>query len=479
MDYEYPGPGLGIVLNPSQLELTGTPRSSDMTDINSCVSICGTSAKSLPPTPAQDDSILEIVDAGTQPNSSIDGGDYQIHHEERNLDDWSTWTGLNITTILGDANSRLKAGVKIFPDTREERRPISLERAKRKPRVDVDIYLKSNVCVEGGFLEGCIRIKVKKCPKNSQPVWISGGKVRVIGFETIPKDEKRFVFYQSSSELADVTDCALQPLHCSEPDDEGYAQAKEGLYALPFTLHLSSSNERGSPKGCVDLSGDISVRYVVMVFVSPSFSFTARSKEDLSSLRIKKPSSETKSIAHFYRRCTVWPRLNPSVVLAPAPRPLQVTVSEEALASEGKVYLTVSIHRLYWIAGQFCHVKIRVANGSKKRLKYLSLEIIQMTTTFKDKINCRGHLETGHPAAKFEAHESSSTHKGIAQSTLIAGERATRGHASANGWWMGVGAGETQTFLHSILIPVIFYPIFMIVSTIDQPSGKRYFHCER
>ncbi|KDR85471.1 hypothetical protein GALMADRAFT_204908 [Galerina marginata CBS 339.88] len=213
-------------------------------------------------------------------------------------------------------------------------------------------------------------------------------------------ERERYVFYDSSAALSDVAS-NLEVLYDSEPDSEGFTRPKEGIHSLPFSFYISASIEHGTPKGhTTTLSGD-SVRYIAMV-----------------SLRIKDPVSGKKSMAHFYRGCSIWPRLNPSVLLAPTSRPLQVTVSE------GLVYLTASLHRLHWVAGQLCYVRFEVVNNSKKFLRSLFLELIQSTTTFKHK-DQDDRVDVGVDV------RSSTTKKQAAQSSLVVGEGGTRGHASA------------------------------------------------
>jgi hypothetical protein len=53
-------------------------------------------------------------------------------------------------------------------------------------------------------------------------------------------------------------------------------------------------------------------------------------------------------------------------------------------------------------------------------------------------------------------HDSQASNfvKQVAESTLMMCDRSTSGHASAKGWWVGVPAGESSSFSHSILIPV-------------------------
>lgn len=123
------------------------------------------------------------------------------------------------------------------------------------------------------------------------------------------------------------------------------------------------------------------------------------------------------------------------------------------MGGDGKVNLTTSLHRLHWVAGQLCHVKLDVVNNTTKTLKLLSLELFQTITTFRAKKMCGN--EQQRMENKENPLQSTAIQKQVAQSSLTMGERGTRGHASAKGWWMGVAAGSSQTFSHSILLPVL------------------------
>ena len=61
-----------------------------------------------------------------------------------------------------------------------------IEKAKARARVEVDIELESDVVVEGGHLRGKMRVCIRAATKNEQPIWIGGGKLRIIGFEGKP-----------------------------------------------------------------------------------------------------------------------------------------------------------------------------------------------------------------------------------------------------------------------------------------------------
>ncbi|KAF8807846.1 hypothetical protein BYT27DRAFT_6591127 [Phlegmacium glaucopus] len=340
-----------------------------------------------------------------------------------------------LKTILGNANSRLKSGAVLVPilgeDIDKENTTI-LEQAKPRARVELDIALESNVCVQDGYLKGHIKVRIRKHSKKDHPVLVSGGKVRAIGFECIMNENERLAFYQVS-EVAS----GLGSLYVFEPDGEGFCRAIDGIYSFPFALHLPLSSEYGTPKGVMHSRCGISVQYIAMV-----------------SLRVKDAISGRKSISHFYRDCSIWPRLNPSVILAPLPRPLQMTVSGSlSMGGNNGIQLTASLHRLHWIAGQACQVKITIINNSKKNIKNLTLGIYRSTIIFQPKVPLEDLPDNRSTGADPDAWQTSATKKKVAESTLVVGERGTRGHASAKGWWTGVGPGKSMTFSHFISIP--------------------------
>ncbi|GLB35886.1 putative arrestin (or S-antigen), C-terminal domain [Lyophyllum shimeji] len=341
-----------------------------------------------------------------------------------------------LRSILGSSRARLKPGAATLPpqgrSSGAEATP--LEQAKSRARVEVDIDLDSKTCVQGGYLQGHVTVRVRECTNKEMPVLISGGKIRVIGFESISNNVDRFPFYQCSSPLSTVT-ATSEGLYESEHDEEGFARAIEGEHRLPFSMYLPISPDYGVPKGSVQFLSGVTVRYVAMV-----------------SIKVKDPTSNSRSIAHFYRDCEIWPRLNPSVILAPAARPLQATTRKGLfMGGSGKVDLTPSIHRFHWIAGQECFVKVIILNGSKKTINSLTLALIRSTVVFKPdrRLDALSDADYMDP----DACQTSTTEKAVAESVLEVGQRATRGHASAKGWWSGVAPGEHREFSHSILLP--------------------------
>ena len=174
--------------------------------------------------------------------------------------------GHELKILLGNAQSKLKSGAKISTssDSRTVEQAIPLERASSQARVDLDIYLENNDCVQGGFLKGQIEVRVRKHSKHKYPILLSSGKFRIIGFESIQNEQERATFYQCSCSLSDVAPGSSR-LYTSEPDDEAFARTAEGVYVFPFAYHVPLSPE--CPKGPLSARSGTSVRYIVMMLV--------------------------------------------------------------------------------------------------------------------------------------------------------------------------------------------------------------------
>ena len=123
-----------------------------------------------------------------------------------------------------------------------------------------------------------------------------------------------------------------------------------------------------------------------------------------------------------------------------------------SIGGNNGIQLTASLCRLNWIAGQPCQVKITINNNSKKSIKNLTLGIYRSTIVFKPKVPLENLPENRSTGADLDAWQTSATKKQVAESTLVVGERGTRGHAK--GWWTGVDPGKSMTFSHFISIPV-------------------------
>lgn len=171
--------------------------------------------------------------------------------------------------ILGGSKSRLKPGAALLPtpgQILQDEQRTAFEQAKSRVRVEVDIILNSNTYVQGGYIQGHVKIRIHKSMKEESHTLISGGKVRVIGFECISNEHDRYPFYQCSSPLSNVT-TASKSLYGSPADEEGFARAVEGEHMLPFSMYLPLSADYGVPKGAIPTQSGLAVRYIAMAFV--------------------------------------------------------------------------------------------------------------------------------------------------------------------------------------------------------------------
>ncbi|KAI0931843.1 hypothetical protein AcW2_000631 [Taiwanofungus camphoratus] len=390
---------------------------------------------------------ISVVSAGSLQHADLQMARHNTFVRSDTLQNLSACEARNtsgLKTLMGDANSRLKSGAAVLASDEQAsqgkktkkapRDAVLLEQAKSRARVEVDIVLESNTCVQGGYLRGQIKVKVRKRSKKEAPVLLAEGKIRVIGFECIPNQDDRHTFFQCTSPLSAATD-AFHGLYVSPPDPEGFSQAAEGVHILPFAMHLPLDGPSGVAKGVLNVHSGVAAQYIAMI-----------------SIRVKDSESGKRSIAHFYRNCEIWPRLDLSTILASAPTPLQASACKglSMLNKRSKVKLTAFLHRMTWIAGQRCCVRVLVANETKKTVKSLTLTLVRTTTVFRPK----PALDTG--VSRFvdpDACQTSTLHKAVAETILEMGHRSTKGHASAKGWWTGVGPGQELEFSHYILLP--------------------------
>ncbi|KAJ3844951.1 hypothetical protein F5878DRAFT_636975 [Lentinula raphanica] len=340
-----------------------------------------------------------------------------------------------LRSVLGNSNARLKPGASIIPaGALSSVESTSLEQAKARARVEVDIVPETNIFVQGGYINGIIKTRIRPRSRSESAILISDGKIRVVGFECIQNEEKRYTFYQQSVSLSDASPSA-EVLFDSPPDNEGFYAVKDGTHGLPFSMYLALEGGQGTPKGIHSPHAGIAIRYIVMI-----------------SVKVKEIETDRRSIAHFYRDCEVWPRLNPSAILSPAAQPIRETAAKSLfMGGSGKVGLTATLHRIYWVAGQQCCVKVRIINKSKKTIKNLSLTLLRSTVAYKPNPSLDVEGSDEHDA---DACQTSTVQKQVAESVLEMGDRGhARGYASAKGWWAGVRPEETTEFCHFLLIP--------------------------
>ncbi|KAH9937212.1 uncharacterized protein B0H18DRAFT_969591 [Fomitopsis serialis] len=345
-----------------------------------------------------------------------------------------TRNAAELKALMGNSNSRLKTGATVHVAARRKtgQNPddtqadaVALEHAKSRSRVEVDIVLDSDTSS---------KVRVRKRSRKDEPICLADPKIRVIGFECIPGESERHTFYQCASPLSAITD-GLDRLFDAPTGSDGFTRAIEGMHTLPFAMRLPVDSKFGAAKGVLNLHSGVIVQYIAMI-----------------SIKVKDPKTGKRSIAHFFRNCEIWPRLNASILLASAPRPLQVTTTKSLamLSNERKVKLTAQLHRLTWVAGQRCYVNVSVVNDTKKTVKTLTLMLVRSTTMFRP----TPELDAGRArSVDPDACQTTTLHKVVAENVLEMAQPGTKGRASAKGWWTGVGPGKELSFSHYILIP--------------------------
>lgn len=112
------------------------------------------------------------------------------------------------------------------------------------------------------------------------------------------------------------------------------------------------------------------------------------------------------------------------------------------MGGPGKLELSAYLHRLSWIAGQQCSVRVSVGNGTRRAVQAVTFALMRTTILLHP-----SNVNMGGP-------ERQSLQRQVAEDTLAMGDKATKGHASAKGWWAGVKPLESLDFSHSILLPV-------------------------
>ncbi|KAI0274989.1 hypothetical protein BC834DRAFT_24794 [Gloeopeniophorella convolvens] len=351
-------------------------------------------------------------------------------------------TAAELAPLLGDTNGRLKAGATVLPHNQRcpshkktsclacTQRPdhTILERAKHRPRIELDFRLAGDTFVQGQCISGNLTIHIHKHAKTMSPVLLANHKLRVIGFECLPDGHSFHVFFHYSCRFDEVS-FASEQIFSESPDysdEEGYREAREGTHVLPFEITLPVDPRYGRPRGVINVHGGVAVRYIIM-----------------ASAHVKDPDSQRLSLAHFYRPCSIWPFLSIMELLAPSSRAL---VSTAALSfPEGdsctKLRLSARLPRLFYLAGQHCYVHIQVSNNTRKTVRSALLTLIRTTTSYKPKVKPKKHGSDGSGVCDLNAYEIRSFAQETSESRLAVADRASKRRAGSAGWWMGVGPG--------------------------------------
>ncbi|KAH9044562.1 hypothetical protein EDB85DRAFT_1854148 [Lactarius pseudohatsudake] len=356
--------------------------------------------------------------------------------------------------LLGNANGKLKIGATVQPYYRDlfsrletddptspkrPANPTTLERAKVRPRVELDIQLAGDTFVQGQCISGHLVVHVRSHRRADTQVLLANNTLRVIGFEYLTDSPTFHVFYHFSQRFDDLS-YAGEQIFSESPDysdEEGYREAKEGLHVLPFEMGLPMDSRFGKPKGVIDVPGGVAMRYIIM-----------------ASIDIKDPDTNRLSLAHFYRQCSIWPGLSLRELLAPSTRPLVSTAvfSVPQGGSYSKLRLAARVPRPSYFAGQSCYVHIQIANNTQRTVRSLCMTLVRTTTSYRPRSGRRNH---GGKPDEYIANKYTvkTVIEDISESRLVMAERTTKRAASSRGWWMGVNPDEKTAFTHRILVP--------------------------
>jgi hypothetical protein len=395
-----------------------------------------------------------------------------------------------LVCLFGDMDGKLRPGatfqlrdqdciscLKVVDLPISSQKPVNattLERAKPRPRVKLNLQLAGDTIVQGQGISGHLVVHVRDHSRAELPVLLANNKLRVIGFEYLTDGPTFHVFFHYSCPFEEVS-YASEQIFSESPDytdEEGYREARKGLHVLPFEMILPVDTCFGKPKGAVEVSGGAAVRYIIMAYVL-RVSSGPMLIVCCSSVHIKDSKTDRLSLAHFYRSCTIWPSLSLQEVLVPSTRAL-VSTAVMSLPHRGscsKLKLSARVPRPSYFSGQLCYVNIQISNETRKIVRSLRLTLIRTTTVYRPRSGSRSRGEYsmgGHASSSYQAKAFVDE---ISESTLVMSERTTRRCVSSRGWWAGVHPQEKTALTHRILIPVRPYP--------DTLSARGLAHLER
>ena len=182
--------------------------------------------------------------------------------------------------LLGDKDGKLRPGVTVrlrgqgtpsqeANDSTTAVNAATLERAKHRPRVGLNLRLDGDTFVQGQTISGQLIVHVRDA---EVPVRLANSKLRVIGFESLTDNPTFHVFFHYSCWIDEIS-YASEQVFSESPDyvdEEGYREAREGTHILPFEMPLPTDSCFGKPKGVVDIHG-AAARYIIMTCACHTF----------------------------------------------------------------------------------------------------------------------------------------------------------------------------------------------------------------
>lgn len=225
------------------------------------------------------------ADGGQTGFIQLSQGEAKRHHVQRQPNIISSFplpspAPAELVCLLGDKHGKLKARATVRPCDQEglsyiradnsmtpRKKPVNmttLERAKPKPRVQLNLRLASDTFVQGQTISGQLIVYVRSA---KFPVRLAKNKLRVIGFECLTDGPNFHAFFHHSCQFDEIS-YAGEQIFSESPDysdEEGYREAREGIHVLPFEMTLPDDSSCGKPKGVIDVHG-AAVRYIVMAY---------------------------------------------------------------------------------------------------------------------------------------------------------------------------------------------------------------------
>nr|ODN85507.1 hypothetical protein L203_04756 [Cryptococcus depauperatus CBS 7841] len=346
-----------------------------------------------------------------------------------------------LSVLLGQPRSRRLSRDKLLPpppNEGPENMKVRLEASKkRSARVEVDVVLEKECVVEGGEVRGRMEVKIHRGGKSRDGMRVGEGKIRVVGFEEL-SPTLRNIFYHHTYSLP-IFDPSIQhtlssSLFASGPDRHGYRESAEGNHDIPFRMALPLNK---GAKGTYTTHGGKGpcVRYVVV-----------------ASIKIYLPVTGKRSIAHFYRPIVVLPYLDPAIILSASPEPIEA-YTEKGLGwslkgERGRVELRVGLGRRTWVSGQRMWCEVEIRNESNKKIKSVSLALLQTVHTFPPQ-----SVSSHTPKRKSLNDCSQLQRKKINEEVTEADNTHGAGRVTGKCWWTGVEPGEDGKWDMSLQVP--------------------------
>lgn len=306
---------------------------------------------------------------------------------------------------------------------------------ERDERIGIELFVENNLVVEGGSLHGSIQLSIPIHTDRSTAMLLAQPRVRLIGYECLPDEDIRHIFYRHMSVIdgdrsldgpsepyflhgstsfskGEGGEDATLPCFASLPDKEGFSLGQEGHHVIPFSLSLPMGK---GAKGSYE-SASSEVGYIL-----------------IASVRVKAFGEKHSGIAHCFQKMQLYPYLNPTAELSSAPRPI-ICLANTPESEARNIRLAAALHRETWVAGQRVYFEAGVYNGGHHLLNIFRIALVRVETLYR-------------------AHDHIPGSKDIisCNSTIVTDETLAAGQLGS--WWTGARPGKPVYFHHSLVLP--------------------------